>query len=114
MDEAQAVGDNHMSWFAIHRMIEEVEIWTSLLINITIIASAIPTAIAIFRKLPIQRLAKYASAGAVVGFTLTAALAVAWITIAPSLKHDELCKRLLDLKNDDDAAGIIVLSHGRC
>jgi len=76
-------GGGSMNWALIHAWAEEIGLWSTLIVNATLIAGAVPTGIALSRKLPMTRVLRIAAIGVVVGSVLSTVAACAWLTLAP-------------------------------
>ena len=72
-----------MNWALIHAWVEEIGLWTTIIVNTALIAGAIPTGVALSRKLPMARVTRVAATGVVIGSVLATLTACAWLTLAP-------------------------------
>lgn len=111
-----------MNWPLVHGIAEEVELWTTIAINLTLIFGAVPIGIAILRRVPWKRVERVAFLSAGTGLIGTTIFALAWFFFAPYPFQAQECQRIADLQqqtrrlqhtgsNDDEAARIIILGY---
>jgi len=97
-----------MNWAAIHATAEEIELWSTLTINIAVIGGGISTILAVLRRLPPERIIRIAAISASIFGFIAALGALGWMLFSPTPAWQQCRIPVVKGQTSTDGGAIII------